>query len=278
MKVNATHRLVGNDNRQMAYDETPNGGGGLYGGVPRFLIIHYTAGASGSGTVSWFNNPAAKASAHLVVDHNGAITQMMSFDRIAWHAGRSSWKGVDGLNSHSVGIEIANWGLLHGAHGAWRSWTGTIVPDSRVVLRRHKNFEPSRINAWEIFDEDQIDATVAAAAAIVSRYGIPEENVLGHDDIAPIRKQDPGPAFDLNAFRAKVFGRAEDFGTTMRVHSATGLNLRKGPGTTFAAIVSLPDGTLVAPMGSDGGWVEVTTLNAVGQHDKTGWVHGNWLV
>ncbi|MDQ6434503.1 N-acetylmuramoyl-L-alanine amidase [Mesorhizobium sp. LHD-90] len=277
MKVNANHRLVGNKNRQVPNDESPNGGTLLSGGAPRFLILHYTAGASGSGAIGWFNNPAAKASAHLVIDRNGAITQMMPFNRVAWHAGRSSWKGINGLNSHSVGIEIVNWGLLHGSAGAWRSWTGASVPDARAVLKRHKNFEPTRINAWEVFDEDQLDATVAAAAAIVTKYGIPEENVLGHDDISPLRKQDPGPAFDMDAFRAKVFGGSNDSGTTMRVESPTGLRLRSGPGTTFPSIATLPDGTPVAPMGSDGAWVEVTTLNAAGKQDKTGWVHGNWL-
>lgn len=278
MKVNASHKLVNNNNQQVPYDESPNGGGGLSGGAPTFLIIHYTAGASGSGAVNWFNNPAAKASAHLVVDHNGAITQMMTFNKVAWHAGRSSWRGINGLNGHSVGIEIVNWGLLHGSTGAWRSWTGTSVPDSRVVQKRHKNFEPTRINAWEIFDEEQIDAAIDAAAAIVSKYNIPEANVLGHDDISPLRKQDPGPAFDMDSFRAKVFGRSEDLATTLRVESATGLNLRTGPGTPFAIIENLPDGTLVVPMGRDGAWVEVTTLNSAGQQDKTGWVHGNWLV
>lgn len=278
MRVNASHKLVNNNNQQVPFDQSPHGGNGLSGGTPKFLIIHYTAGASGSGAVSWFNNPSAQASAHLVVDHNGAITQMMTFDKVAFHAGRSSWRGVNGLNTHSVGIEIANWGLLHGSAGSWRSWTGTVVPDSRVVQKRHKNFEPTKINAWEIFDEEQIDATIDAAAAIVAKYDIPEANVLGHDDIAPQRKQDPGPAFDMDAFRAKVFGRSDNSGTTLKVESPTGLNLRKGPGTNFEVIVNLANGTQVVPMGRDGSWVEVTTLNAAGEQDKTGWVHGNWLV
>lgn len=278
MKVDNRHRLVNDAGQLVPFVRTPNQGGPLAGGQPEYLIIHYTAGATADGAISWFRNPAAQASAQLVIGHNGATTQMATFDQTAWHAGRSSWKGINGLNSHSVGIEIVNWGLLHGGSGNWKSWAGSSVPDNRVIMARHKNFEPQVTHAWEVFDEDQLEAAIAAAAAIVSRYAIPEANILGHDDIAPIRKQDPGPAFPMSLFKAKVFGRAEATGTAMKVQSATGLNLRTGPGISFAAITLLADGTKIIPMGSDGVWFEVTTLNAAGAEDKTGWVHSKWLV
>lgn len=279
MKVNGSHKLLGNNNNLVPFVASPNKGGSLAnGGVPKFLIVHYTAGATAGGAISWFKNPDAKASAHLVIAHNGEITQMVPFNTVAWHAGRSKWKTIDGLNAHSVGIEIVNWGLLRGSPGNWRSWTGSPVVDSRVVQAKHKNFEPDKVHGWEVFDEAQLEASIMAAAAIVDKYGIPEQNVLGHDDISPGRKQDPGPAFPMSSFKAKVYGRSEMTGLVMKVVSATGLNLRTGPGTNFAVIENLDDGRQVVAMGRDGAWWEVTTLNAAGDEDKTGWVHGNWLV
>lgn len=278
VKVSSAHRLVNDNNQQVPFTASPNIGGKLPNGKPDYLIIHYTAGGTADGAISWFKNPDAKAAAHLVIDHNGAITQMIPFDTVGWHAGKSSWKGIDGLNGHSVGIEIVNWGLLKGGPGAWRSSVGAMIPDSRVITARHKNFEPTTVHAWEMFDESQITAATAAAMAIVAHYGIPSSNVLGHDDIAPGRKQDPGPAFNMEAFKGKVFGRDDSTGTTMTVQSATGLKLRTGPGLDFSIIADLADGTKVVPMGRDGAWFQVTTLNASGQQDKTGWVHGNWLV
>ncbi len=278
MKINASHRLTGPDGRVVPSYDTPNRGGNFGSGKPDFLIIHYTAGGTADGAISWFRNPAAKASAHLVIDHNGAITQLAPFNIVTWHAGKSLWGGISGLNSYSIGIEIVNWGLLKGGPGNWKSYTGTSVPDSRVIAARHKNFEPSVVHGWEIFDEAQFGATVAAAQAIVAKYGIPAANVLGHDDISPGRKQDPGPAFAMDRFKGLVFGRASDDGIMMMVRSATGLNLRAGPGTGQPVLVNLPDGTLVRPMGSDGAWIQVTALDSSGNDDRTGWVHGNWLI
>jgi N-acetylmuramoyl-L-alanine amidase len=278
MKVNSSHRLINEDDNAVPFVSTTNKGGTLSGGKPKFLIIHYTAGGSAEGAIRWFQTAGANASAHLVIAKSGAITQMVPFNTVGWHAGRSTWKTINGLNAHSVGIEIVNWGLLFGAPGNWKSWTGAAVPDGRVMQAKHKNFEPNRVHAWEIFDEDQLNATVAAAAAIITKYNIPEESVLGHDDISPVRKQDPGPAFPMELFKSLVFGRSEVEGAVMKVSSATGLNLRTGPGINFDVVENLEDGRRVVPMGRDGAWWEVTTLNAAGEQDKTGWVHGNWLV
>lgn len=278
MNIDGYHRLVGGNGHAVPFVASPNRGGPLQGGKPKFLIVHYTAGGTAAGAIAHFARPAAKASAHLVIDRNGAITQMVPFNLTAWHAGASSWKGIDGLNAHSVGIELVNWGLLSRSGGGWRSWTGAALAQERVVEAMHKNFAVGTVHGWEMFDGDQIETAAEAAAAICSHYGIPEQNLLGHDDIAPGRKQDPGPAFPMQAFRSRIFGRAEAGAATLRVDSATGLNLRTGPGTSFPVVVNLPDRTLVSPMRRDGVWFEVTTLDAAGRLDKTGWVHGNWLV
>lgn len=277
MKVTASHRLQGDGAQAVTFTATTNMGGELSGGAPRFLIVHYTAGGTASGAISWFKTPGSSASAHLVIDHTGAITQCVPFNRVAWHAGRSAWQGTVGLNSHSVGIEIVNWGLLRGEPGAWRSATGRHLPDDRVLRARHKNFDPAITHGWEVFDEAQIEATEQAALAIVRHYGIPESHVLGHDDIAPGRKQDPGPAFDLDRLRGRLFGRAEGGDDLYRVVSGTGLNLRTAPDRNAALIETLADGARLRRIGQSGIWFEVNSLTPAGQEDKTGWVHSRFL-
>jgi N-acetylmuramoyl-L-alanine amidase len=164
-------KLVGDDGNFVPFKKSPNVGGQLSGGKPKFLVIHYTAGGGASGTVNWFQNPSSKVSAHLVIDRNGDVTQMVPFDTIGQHAGKSRWKGIKGLNSHSIGIELCNWGLLqHAASGAWLNPAAKPVPAERVVLAAHRN-SPGEVHGWEVFDGEQFDATVRAAQAIVEEYG-----------------------------------------------------------------------------------------------------------
>ena len=277
MKIK-NHKLVGNDGRNVPFEQTPNGSGTLSGGKPRFLVIHYTAGATRSGAVNWFKNSDANASAHLVIGHDGSITQMQTFDRVCWHAGKSRWKNVKGLNSHSVGIEIANWGKLKkSASGGWLSWTGAPVSSDRVILDEHKH-SPGQVFGWETYDDAQFMATVQAAQAIVKEYGISVIDVVGHDDISPIRKVDPGPAFGMDSFRAKVFGRDEDDWNDLlfKVVSNSGLNMRVGPGTEHTTIKNLPDKTVVHVIQNTGNWWLVAEV-VDGDDDVTGFVHRHWL-
>lgn len=277
MKVR-DHRLRNDDGTTVPLINTPNKSGRLKGGKPRFVVIHFTAGASAQGAINWFRNPDARASAHLVIGHDGGVTQMGKFDEKLWHAGSSSWAGLTGLNSHSVGIEIANWGGLQGGWGAWRSWTGAAVPDERVIEAAHKN-RPGLVQGWEIYDEAQIDATAAAVRALADAYGLGPEAVIGHDDISPIRKTDPGPAWDMDRFRARVFGRADEGGEEAALFSVTaesGLNMRKGAGVEHEAIKLLAAGTRVAVVERAGLWWLVTEM-IDGREDQTGWVHSRWL-
>ncbi|MEO0342424.1 MAG: N-acetylmuramoyl-L-alanine amidase [Pseudomonadota bacterium] len=270
-------KLVDNDGRNVPFDETPNKNGTLSGGRPSYIIIHYTASGSAQSAINTFNNPNAKASAHIVLGHDGAITQMAKFDERCWHAGKSRWRNINGLNSHSVGIEIVNWGLLNGEPGNWKSWVGTRILDERVIRAAH-SFD-GVVRGWEIFDEIQINRAAEIVRALAEEYGLGPEHVLGHDDISPGRKQDPGPAWDMERFKAMTFGRDDDHGDfelKYVVDSNSGLNMRVGGGVEHAKIKTLDNGTEVIRVETSGAWWLVSEL-VNGQADQTGWVHSNWL-
>ncbi len=158
--------------------------------VRRFLVIHFTNGASAQSSVNFWKTPAAKgASAHIVIDRDGSIIQCRPFNVVCGHAGKSKWKGFDGLNSCSIGIELANAGDDAKLASRW-----TKLP---LVKARHKNGGP--ITEWEAYPEAQVKACTELAEALVERYNL--DDVIGHDDIAPLRKVDPGPLFPMGQLR-----------------------------------------------------------------------------
>ena len=268
-------RLYFSGNKAVEFQKANAHGGAIN---PKYLIIHYTAGGSGRGTANYFSAKTTKTSAHFVVDRDGFIIQQLLCNVKGHHAGKSAWKGLTGLNSYSIGIEIANWGKLEKGPGGYKSYTGVMIPDDNVILARHKNGGGEE--GWEVFPADQFDSVVEAAKAIVEHYGIPEENVLGHDDIAPNRKIDPGPAFNMEQFKAKVYGRAVD-GPDMPerwlVRSPSGLNLRDGPSANAQVRKLLPDRTSVSVIERAGKWWYVAEINGAVE-DMTGYVHSHWLV
>jgi len=252
------------------------------GGVlsPKFLIIHYTASGPNADIARYFSQKAANVSAHLVVRRDGSIVQCVPFNVVAWHAGKSQWTGKNGakysgLNNSAIGIEIENWGPLNKSAGGWVSWTGAPVDGSKVIEARHKFGVPNC--GWEVFTTAQIETVIAAAQAICREYAI--EDVMGHDDIAPGRKSDPGPAWDMEAFKAKVKGEAESGDAVMVVRSSSGLNIRSGAGASFPVVRPTPlaDGTKVLVHEASGKWRYVSVLTHAGQPDFSGWVRGDWL-
>lgn len=133
------------------------------------LCIHYTAGHTTEGAVRTLTKPPVRkdgklagASAHLVIGRDAEIVQLVPFDLVAWHAGKSRWGGRTRVNDWSIGIELVNRGPL---------------PDG----------------TWQEYPEEQIDALVRVATALRAAY--PLTHVFGHEHCAPGRKRDPGPAF-----------------------------------------------------------------------------------
>lgn len=208
MKVEDGKRLFNDAGQGVRWWMSPNKSEGI---EPRFLVIHYTAGRGLEQTCNWLGNPKAKASAHLVIGRDGEIIQMVKFDERAWHAGKSRWSServdFEGLNRHSIGIELDNQGVLtRDPQGCWRNWWGERVHDREVAVATHKHGGPER--GWHRFTEAQVLAAYCACEALIDAFpGI--EDVLGHDDIAPGRKLDPGPAFPMEPFRSWLFGRGE---------------------------------------------------------------------
>jgi N-acetylmuramoyl-L-alanine amidase len=126
------------------------------------LVLHYTGMRDAASAIQRLTDPEAKVSAHYLVAEDGQILRMVDESKRAWHAGRSYWRGLTGLNSHSIGIEIVN---------------------------------PGHEFGYRPFADAQIDALIPLVADIVKRYRITRGNVVGHSDIAPARKEDPGELF-----------------------------------------------------------------------------------
>ncbi len=131
------------------------------------LVLHYTGMETGEAALLRMCDPSAEVSAHYMIWEDGRLTQLVPEDKRAWHAGVSSWQGDTDLNSRSIGIEIVN-----GGHDVPRA-DGTLPP----------------------YPEVQIAAVIELAQSILARHAIPQSRIVGHSDIAPLRKRDPGEHF-----------------------------------------------------------------------------------
>lgn len=201
MKI-SNHHLVADANETVRFESSPNQSSQV---SQIYLVMHYTAGVTLEGAVSWFLNPESQASAHLVIGRDGQIVQMVPFNKKAWHAGKSTWGNLEGLNQYSIGIELVNGGKLRKrSDGRWVNWANTVIPDDEVTIATHKSETSS--TGWHEYTEIQINSAIKVASLLNRSYHFTD--VLGHEDISPGRKVDPGPLFPINSFRSIVLGRA----------------------------------------------------------------------
>ena len=128
----------------------------------KFVIIHYTGMQSEIASIKRLRNPKFKVSCHYLINRKGNIIQMVEDKKIAWHAGKSKWKKFINLNENSIGIELVNKGHRLG---------------------------------YQNFTENQIKSLITLCKKLKKKYKIKKENFLGHSDIAPLRKVDPGEKF-----------------------------------------------------------------------------------
>lgn len=183
------------------FKQTPNIHGSKIIG-PKYLIIHYSASGETAGTVAWLTKRGSNASAHIVIGRDGEVWQLASFDQRAWHCGKSEYKGLKFLNGCSIGIECVNQGPIElDKDGVFRSKWGQIVPTDEVEQATHKNESEPRY--WQKFPPAQILKLIEVSRAILAAYPSIEE-VLGHDDISPGRKSDPGPLFPWDWFLVQI--------------------------------------------------------------------------
>ena len=130
--------------------------------IINFVIIHYTGMKIESKAIKRLTDPKFKVSAHYFIKNNGTIVNMVPDDYVAWHAGVSNWKNFKSLNKYSIGVELSNPGHKHG----------------------YKNFS-----------HKQISSLTKLLKMFIKRYKIKTKNILGHSDVAPSRKKDPGERF-----------------------------------------------------------------------------------
>jgi N-acetylmuramoyl-L-alanine amidase len=155
------------------------------------LILHYTGMRTAKEALDRLCDPAAKVSAHYLIDEDGAATRLVADEKRAWHAGLSSWRGRTDINGASIGIELVN---------------------------------PGHEFGYRHFAEAQMAALEELARCILGRHLIPARHVIGHSDVAPLRKQDPGELFDWPRLARAGIGFWPDF---TRQTPPTPLNLRE---------------------------------------------------
>jgi N-acetylmuramoyl-L-alanine amidase len=247
--------------------ETPNKGGNI---KPHYLVYHFTAGRDAKSTVSWLCNRDAKASAHLVVARDGEITQLAPFNIKTWHAGRSHWDGLAGLNSYSIGIEMDNAGRLTQVGSKYRAWFQKEYPEEEVLQARHRFEQEAAF--WHTYTEVQIERAVELAGLLVKKYRL--KDILGHEDIAPTRKKDPGPAFPLINIRSRILGRKEDEDERYEVR-VNGLNIRSGPGVEYQKVSDpLSYKTRLILLEKRDRWSKVDVEE---ENDIEGWVYNRYI-
>ncbi len=141
------------------------------------LVLHYTGMKTADAALARLRDPAAKVSAHYLVDEDGTVVALVAEQHRAWHAGVSFWRGARGLNDRSIGIEIVN---------------------------------PGHEFGYRPFPAAQMAALRDLCQGILARHAIPPRNVVAHSDIAPDRKQDPGELFDWRWLAASGVGLWSD--------------------------------------------------------------------
>lgn len=152
---------------------SPNQDARPSGQVIDMLILHYTGMESGEAALERMCDPAAKVSAHYCIEEDGRVYALVPEDARAWHAGEAEWRGNRDINARSIGIELVN---------------------------------PGHEFGYRLFPQPQMMALRTLAVDILARHSIPPARVLGHSDVAPLRKQDPGEFFDWRGLAAAGVG------------------------------------------------------------------------
>ena len=139
----------------------------------KYIVYHYTGMKNDKTAIKRLTNFNSKVSCHYYIDRKGSLTCMVPDLYIAWHAGKSKWKNDKLLNKTSIGIEISN---------------------------------PGHENGYESFKKKQLKCLIKITKLLIKKYSIKKQNILGHSDIAPLRKKDPGEKFPWKFFANNKIG------------------------------------------------------------------------
>lgn len=139
----------------------------------KFIIIHYTGMQSRIASIKRLLSSRHKVSCHYLIDRKGKVLRMVDENKVAWHAGKSKWKNFNNLNKNSIGIELVNKGHEFG---------------------------------YERFTSSQINKLINLCLNLKKKFKIKNSNILGHSDISPMRKQDPGEKFPWKKLKKNKLG------------------------------------------------------------------------
>ena len=139
----------------------------------KYLIFHYTGMKNDNLAIKKLTSEKSKVSCHFYINKNGELIEIVPESYIAWHAGKSKWGKDNLLKKNSIGIEISNPGHEHG---------------------------------YKKFSKKQIECLIKISRKLIIKYNINKKNVLGHSDIAPLRKKDPGEKFPWKYLSTKKIG------------------------------------------------------------------------
>jgi N-acetylmuramoyl-L-alanine amidase len=157
----------------MRHCPSPNHDARPADGAVDMVVLHYTGMADAAAALARLCDPAAKVSTHYLIDEDGGVYRLVAEARRAWHAGIASWRRATDINARSIGIELVN---------------------------------PGHDGGRRPFPAPQMMALLDLLRDIGGRYAIPRDRILGHSDVAPLRKQDPGEWFDWALLAGHGFG------------------------------------------------------------------------
>jgi len=144
----------------------------------KIIVIHYTGMQSERESLSWLCNPRSQVSSHFLIGQNGKVYRLVNDNNVAWHAGKSCWKNFININNNSIGIELVNKGHQFG---------------------------------YTNFKKKQILNLIKICKILIKKYKIKNKNFVGHSDIAPLRKKDPGEKFPWEKLAKKNIGIWHNF-------------------------------------------------------------------
>lgn len=177
--------------------------------APKYIIMHYTTGTKIESTINHFTSADPGVATHLVIGRDGRVIQFVPFNLSAHHAGSSWWELDQNLNLNSIGIELDNAGKLRkrkvGGRDVWMSPQEVEIPEGSFKSCSHwRNTKTTP--TWEKFPPVQLEVALKIVKALKERYPSIKE-ILGHDQVNLLNREDPGALFPIEEWRKELFGR-----------------------------------------------------------------------